>query len=110
MLSFNVANVTGSPVDLRCAVYQSPLNGLSSDVVSQTHCWSIGGSCSKRVTLELKKFILNEDRDASQQDKVVEYSDYLANMVKLMWNCVSFINYCTLYHHMPYIGDQSFLQ
>ena len=93
MLSFNAANVTGNPMELHCAVYQSPLNGLLSDVVSQTHCFNIGGSSSKRVTLELKKFILAEDRDASQQDKVVEYCNYLADMVKLMWKCVSFINY-----------------
>lgn len=91
-LSFNAANVTGNPMELHCAVYQSPLNGMLSDVVVQKHYWTINGSCSKRVTLELKKFILAEDIDASQQDKVEEYSNYLADMVKLTWKCVSFIN------------------
>lgn len=77
-------------MDLHCAVYQSPLNGVLSDMVSQTHCWTIDGSCSKRVTLELKKFILSEEGDASKQDHVESYSKYLAKMVKLTWKCVSF--------------------
>ena len=90
VLSFNAANTTGNPMDLHCAVYQSPLNGVLSDMVSQTHCWTIDGSCSKRVTLELKKFILSEEGDASKQDHVESYSKYLTKMVRLTWKCVSF--------------------
>ena len=90
VLSFNAANVTGNPMELHCAVYQSPLNGVLSDKVSQTHCWTINGSCSKRVRLELKKFILTEERNISKQDVVEKYSRYLTDLVRLTWKCVSF--------------------
>ena len=94
VLSFNAANVTGNPMELHCAVYQSPLNGVLSDAVSQTHCWTINGSCSKRVRLELKKFILAEERDASKQDQAEKYSKYLTDLVRLTWKCVSLIVCC----------------
>ena len=90
VLSFNAANVTGNPMELHCAVYQSPLNGVLSDTVSQTHCWIINGSCSKRVRLELKKFILAEEKDTSKQDQAEKYSKYLTDLVRLTWKCVSF--------------------
>ena len=89
VLSFNAANVTGNPMVLHCAVHQSPLNGALSDTVNRTLSWGMDGSCSRRVRLELKKFSLPEE-DASQHNIVEKYSNYLVDMVKMTWKCVSF--------------------
>ena len=113
VLSFNAANVTGNPMVLHCAVYQSPLNGVLSDTVTQTLSWGIDGSCSKRVRLELKKFSLPEEKNASQQNKVEKYSNYLVDMVRMTWKCVSFSDFrldvFPSLHHVHTVSNMYFL-
>lgn len=91
VLSFNAANMTGDPMDLHCTIHQSQLNGLLCDTPSQVHHWTIGGSGSKRVTLELRKFILPDEKGTSDQSEVEKYSNYLADLVRLTWKCVSLL-------------------
>lgn len=105
-----MANMTGSRMELHCAIHQSPLNGLLSDTVSHNDCWIIDGSCSKRVTLELKKFSLAKGKDASAQDKVEIYSKYLAELVKLTWKCVSLISVPSWDHIKPFNVEHYHIQ
>jgi len=99
VLCFNAANVTGNPMELHCSVYQSPLNGVLCDMTSQSYCWTINGSCTKRVTIELKKFSLVEKKNANEQDKAEQYSKYLADLVRLTWKCVSLLFQSLQGHH-----------
>jgi len=90
-LKFNAINATPNPLELCCAVYQSPVDGSLTDAPTHTQSWNIDGSCNKRMAVELKKFVLPELEEASEEEVLEQYQHHLANLVRITWTSVSFV-------------------